>query len=315
MTTEGIEDQSRTRPRWDFREVNVLLVVILAAITGVLALVGWWWRPGSSAYPPVSRRLALTVYADARSLVMTVRRVGDDGAELTLYDDDRFGLASGAHGVTPRGWRVGIDGLGRGRVLRRPGSGPVPIPAGDAGLDHTRMMIGPVHVVRVGGLPDAGHVPPVAIVPDAPDAPLYLRIRWAHHAPVGRDGAYLSAQLPGVVVDEEPGADGSPLPMDATLLPAAGDVGGFSIQASEAPTVTAFRSWTWRRGATSDATQRFIGPHYAFDPVAFTALNVSETQHENVRTFFVGVLLGVAGGAVLGLILELVKIRRRADGA
>ena len=42
--------------------------------------------------------------------------------------------------------------------------------------------------------------------------------------------------------------------------------------------------------------------------------NVAETQQENVRAFIAGVLLGIAGGAVITLIAELVKIRRIRSG-
>jgi hypothetical protein len=305
MTTDAPAPRRRVT-RWDFREVNVLVLVVLLAITAILAVVGWWYRPGSTAYPTVPRRLAFTVNADARSLVTTLRRVGDDGAVLTLYDDDRFGLGDEGHGVTPRGWSVGISGLGTGRVVRHPTGGAVPYPADQAADIHTQMAIPAVRtrppLTEVGG-------PSLIFEPVAPDAPLYLQVRWASDAPVRLDGAYVSAQLPGVSVSW-PNAAPASLPMAMTLSPAAGDVGRFSVQATIGPTFTA-RSWTWQVDAASSNGPLDSQSSTTFEPVAMSAVNVSATQQESVRTFFVGVLLGIAGGAVLGVILELVKIRRR----
>src|SRR4051812_2717156 len=149
------------RARWDFREVNVLLVVVLVALTGVMAAIGWWYRPGSSAYPTVGRRLALSVKADTRSLVLTMTRTRSGGAVLTLYDDDRFFAGSSAHGVTPGGWTVGIDGLGAGRVVRRPRGETVPIPAEQTPFDHDRMPIPRVHGGATHALTEVGAVPEV----------------------------------------------------------------------------------------------------------------------------------------------------------
>jgi hypothetical protein len=312
MTTDA-EEPGRARARWDFHEVNVPVVVVLIAITAVLTVVGWWYRPGSTAYPTVSRRLAFTVVADARSLVMTLRRVGTDGAVLTLYDDDRFYAGAAAHGVTPGGWRIGIDGLGTGKVVRRPqpqprGSG-VPIPPGHAGLDHEFAPIPRVTGGRTPVLPDVGHVARLTYHPVSADAPLYLQIRWDSKAPVRLDGAYLTAQLPGVSVVWS-GAAPASVPLATTLAPGAGDVGRFALQATVGPTVTAARSWTWQLDQTPAQATPYEAKNVAFTPIAFSAVNVSETQRESVRVFLSGVLLGIAGGAVLGVVLELVKIRR-----
>lgn len=319
MTNAGEEPGSHDRApapgaRWDLSDVSIRLVVVMLVLTAVIAVLGWQYRPGTGAYPTVPRRLALTIDADTRSLVLTLERTGSDGAILTVYDDDRFGAVAAAHGVTPGGWGIGIDGLGTGRVVRDPGPGRVPIPPDQSLFDHMPMRLPAVHRAAPVRLPDIGPVPAARFVPDADDAPLYLRIRWRTDAPVRLDGAYLGAQLPGVQVHWPGGAPES-VPMTTTLVPHAGDVGQFSIQATTGPSVTATRTWTWHFDATPSVGGAGQVPSGRFDPVAFSAVNVAATQDENVRAFLAGVLLGIAGGAVMTALVELVKIRRIRSAA
>src|SRR4051794_25259652 len=126
------------RSRWDVGDISVRLIVAMLVLTVVIAVLGWQYRPAGGGYPVVSRRLAITVDAEARSLVLTLARTGDDGAVLTLYDDDRFAAGPQGYGVTPGGWAVGLDGLASGRVVRDPGPGVVPIPADQSRFDHLR---------------------------------------------------------------------------------------------------------------------------------------------------------------------------------
>jgi len=114
-----------------------------------------------------------------------------------------------------------------------------------------------------------------------------------------------------------PGGARASIPMTATLTPRAGDTGQFSLQATTGPSVTGTRSWAWHLDATASASTSGAQPSGRFDPIAFSAASVAETQQENVRAFLSGVLLGIAGGAVITLIAELIKIRRvrgAADG-
>jgi hypothetical protein len=97
--------------------------------------------------------------------------------------------------------------------------------------------------------------------------------------------------------------------MTTTLLPRGGDVGQFSIQATESPSATEQRAWIWHRDASAVTTVNGAQGS-GFDPISFSGVDVSETQQENVRAFLAGVLLGIAGGAVITLIAELVKLRR-----
>ena len=206
--------------------------------------------------------------------------------------------------------KVLFDGLGAGRVVRDPGPGRVPIPADQTPFDHLPRAIPSVHRAEIAQLPDSDPGPATSYRPDSDDAPLYLQIRWRDHAPVRLDRAYLSAQVPGVEV-RWPGRAPVSIPMTTTLLPQAGDVGQFSLQATQGPSVTAPRSWAWNlQGPASPGTTAGERPIARFDPIAFSAVNISETQQENVRAFLAGVLLGIAGGAVITLIAELVKIRR-----
>ena len=128
------------------------------------------------------------------------------------------------------------------------------------------------------------------------------------------DGAYVSAQLPSVQVFWRGGGPAT-LPLAATLAPVAGDVGGFSLQATTGP-MTAARRWEWQLESVTNPPPPNGGqPSASFDPIAVSAVNVSETQRESARAFLSGVLLGVAGGALIGVIAELARIRRRTDEA
>lgn len=298
-----------SRARWDASDVSIRLVVVMLVITAVIAVLGWQYRPGTGAYPAVPRRLALSVTADAHSLVMTLARTGSDGAVLTLYDDDAIQVGGSSYGATPGRWKIGIDGLGTGTVVRDPGPGLVPVPPGQTAFDHTRLRLPQVHRVPRDRPLEGEPVPAESYRPVAAHAPLYLEIRWHDHAPVVLDGAYLSAQMPSVQLFWPDAAPAS-IPMATTLLPRAGDVGQFSLQATQGPSVTGPRSWTWHEEAPAITAPNALQPIARFDPIAFSAVNVSETQQENVRAFIAGVLLGIAGGAVITLIAELVKLRR-----
>ena len=301
-------DAEPRRARWDLSDVSIRLVVVMLVLTVVIAVLGWQYRPGSGAYPAVPRRLALTIDADVRSLVMTMTRSGTSGAVFTIYDDDALG-ATPAHGVTVGRWKVGIDGLGAGRVVRGPGPGDVPIPADAFKGDHIPVPIPRVEPFVPEQLTEPGPRHAANFRPVEKTAPFYLRIRWREHAPVALDGAYLSAQLPGVVLYWPGGAPAS-IPMTTTLTPRAGDAGQFSLQATTGPSVTGARSWAWHLDVAARATTSGAKPSARFDPIAFSAASVAETQQENVRAFLSGVLLGIAGGAVITLIAELIKIRR-----
>ena len=308
-------EASPRRARWDLSDVSVRLVVVMLVLTVLIAVLGWQYRPGSGAYPAVPRRLALTIDADARSLVMTMTRTGSGGAVLTIYDDDALETGP-AHGVTAGGWKVGIDGLGSGRVVRDPGPGVVPIPADAIKGNHIPVPIPRIEPFVPKQLTEPGPRQAANFKPVEKTAPFYLRIRWREHAPVALDGAYLSAQLPGLVLYWPGGAPAS-IPMTTTLTPRAGDTGQFSLQATTGPSVTGTRSWAWHLDATASASTSGAQPSGRFDPIAFSAASVAETQQENVRAFLSGVLLGIAGGAVITLIAELIKIRRvrgAADG-
>jgi hypothetical protein len=305
--TTGTGEEQRGA-RWDLSDVSVRLVVVMLVLTVLIAMLGWQYRPGSGAYPEVPRRLALTIYADARSLVMTMTRTGSSGAVLTIYDDDALG-ATPAHGVTAGGWKVGIDGLGAGTVVRDPGRGEVPIPPDASPFDHLRVPVPRVESFAPPRLTDLGPQPAANFRPVDAGAPFYLRIRWREHAPVALDGAYLSAQLPGVVLSW-PGDPPASIPMTTILTPRAGDLGQFSLQATTGPSVTGARSWTWHLDSAAHVATVGAQPSAGFDPIAFSAASVAETQQETVRAFIAGVLLGVAGGAVITLIAELIKVRR-----
>ena len=76
-------------------------------------------------------------------------------------------------------------------------------------------------------------------------------------------------------------------------LESGNNTANFAIQTDPQPTVSSPRSWAWIIKDTPQVLQ-------------LAATNSSATQRENNDAFYSGVLFGVVGGALIGLITELV---------
>jgi hypothetical protein len=122
---------------------------------------------------------------------------------------------------------------------------------------------------------------------------------WSKGAPVSLSGSYLSALLPSVEAPY-PGT----LRVTRTLYPDDGETTDFAIESTTQPTDTTPLAWQWssRFGSTN--------------PIRMAAVNVSGTQHDTYRGFLAGIVFGIAGGALITLISELVApFSRRRDQA
>ncbi len=72
------------------------------------------------------------------------------------------------------------------------------------------------------------------------------------------------------------------------------DTADYTIQSLQQPKVVMSDSWQWPADKTLP------------EPLAFAAVNTSETQHDTYDAFLSGIMFGVAGGALVSLIVELV---------
>jgi hypothetical protein len=127
----------------------------------------------------------------------------------------------------------------------------------------------------------------------------YFRLCWsAKNSPVSLDGPYLSASIPTVTTR---GAT----PVQIALLPHAGSTSSYSLQATPNPSGETGKMWTWGFDAAG------LG---STPPIYLAAVNVSATQQDTLRAFFAGIILGIAGGALIAILQELIApLSRRRD--
>ncbi len=76
----------------------------------------------------------------------------------------------------------------------------------------------------------------------------------------------------------------------------------FNVQSDPQPTVPGERSWTWVSHDLPEAVQ-------------LAAINSSDLQRENNNAFYAGILFGIAGGALVALVAELVRPFNRGKPA
>ncbi len=82
-----------------------------------------------------------------------------------------------------------------------------------------------------------------------------------------------------------------------------GTTADFSVQSVVLPSTDYGGGWQWSGRPLADT------------PLAVSAVNTSETQHDSYQAFLSGILFGVAGGALVAIIQELVAPFRAREGA
>lgn len=140
---------------------------------------------------------------------------------------------------------------------------------------------------------------------------LYFRLCWSSNAPVGLDGSYLSASLPEVAVQDSPAS----VPVTIVLVPHAGDTSSYSLQATPNPSQTDGSSWTWSDSSTSSTSlEGTVFTTTSTPPIYVAAVNAGGTQEDALRALFAGILLGIAGAALVAILQELISpLSRRRD--
>jgi len=121
-------------------------------------------------------------------------------------------------------------------------------------------------------------------------------ICWSHVAPVRLAGAYLSAQFAPVTL-----VYGHLQHVLSVLILKGADTSDFSIQSPVTPRSTNATSWSWFQAASTQS-------------IHLSAINVTTSQYENHQAFLSGIALGIAGGALITILQELVApFSRRKD--
>ncbi len=305
------QDGARTGGRIRRDEVNVVLVVLLVGMTAVIAWAGLARRPSGAVPPVVPRTLAIDVTTAIPGLgaagVLTLSRTPDNGAMLVLQNlaaADSAGPASGVTAAQPA-WAVTVSGAGSTAPCRY----PTQFSEDTGGAAQVRPVTPPV--ATVPPQVDPGRRSVLYGPRDPTDTFLYLELCWRSGGPVDLDGQYLGAQLPPVtwttsVPVTAPVDPSGAASFSESLVPADGDTSVYSIQANPNPTTFTSTGWQWAPAPVT-APGTGIGTTVSFPVVYFSGVNSATAQHDSQNAFLSGILLGLAGGAVLTLVAELAK--------
>jgi hypothetical protein len=187
-------------------------------------------------------------------------------------------------------WTVEIDNIGAGRVCTPHGEY-----VSNGGSTVTRLSPQKVSHPAVQAFVGDGPLPYRTVVQSTDF--MYVKLCWSRSAPVNLNGSYLSAQFPTVT-----SSNSAVLAVTRTLSPDAAETADFVIQSQVQPTSSTLDSWQW-------SVQ--VPPA---DSIRLSAVNISGTQHDTYRAFLSGIVFGIAGGALISLVTELVAplSRRRA---
>jgi len=260
--------------------LHVPLIIALFVIVVVISIVGWAWRPRSGGFPSVEGPEQVEITQNGtNSYTEVLQRTADNGATLTIQ-------AIAASGDVPSGsWTVSVWDPGSA-TLCTPGS--VVTEGGGAVFTVRHQTFTPYEGPLTGG---SGPTPTIKDVVST--GPLYVRLCWEAHGPVGLNGAYLNAQFADI------SANGRSVALTSELYPDGGNTANYTIQTLNQPTDAQPNSWSWTNQKSS------------FDPVALTGIDESVTQHEAYLNFLSGIAFGVAGGAAISLISELLAPLRK----
>jgi hypothetical protein len=262
--------------------LHVVGVTTLFVVTAALVATGWSLRPSSGGLTAVPTDLELSVAQASPAFAFTeVMASSGGGATLALSGQLQFTDAP------PTGpWLVGVQSLGAGHLCT-----PRVLTSNDYGRP---VKLAPQHVVlhpHVAHLSNLG-LPGRRVIGIAGNGVFYVRLCWDSGGPVAANGAYLSARFPILYVDVPGENTGSTRQLNVGSQ----DAADYAIQSVDHPTSVTQGGWQW----SSKSALSFS------DPLAFAAVNTTETQHDSYQAFLSGIVFGVAGGALVALIQELV---------
>jgi hypothetical protein len=257
--------------------LHLASVVALVVLTLGFGLVGWLVRPPSNGFPTVPGNVALLVGTPGwRSFSETLNSTAHHGVVLTLEGSPTA--------TTNRSWTLWVNEAGAARLCT---PRYVPVENGAASV----LIPGPQHVNP--HQPFATDTPGIGVDLLAIDGrgEMYVRLCWSSDAPMAFNGAYLSAVFPPV----QPYAIGrtSDYVISRTLNLGSVDAADYAVQSLAQPTDVIPGGWQWS------------GKPPASEPLQFSAVNSTETQHDTYLGFLSGIAFGVAGGAFVSLVLEL----------
>jgi hypothetical protein len=275
------------RPSSYISRIHLEVIAILLPIFVVLVAFGWITRPQSNGFSGVPANMVVIAYTPGanQGASEVLHRTADNGAVLDIT-------------VGPPGpmgaWTVDIESPNGAQLCT-----PSDLPAeGSPGLIFSGppTRLAPQHLTSLG---TRYGVPSYQV---KSRGPLYISLCWSSHGPVNLNGSFLNAQFPQLDVNSH--NQFLAVRMTNVLYPDDGDTADFVIQSPATPTTTSADSWQWTASTTS-----------ANSLLRLSAVNTSASQHQTFQGFLSGLALGLAGGALIAILLELVGPISRARDA
>lgn len=287
MTDDGGNASPAPAPSY-LSQLHLELIVALVAICAGLGVAGWLLRPQSGGFPSVPENIFLDVSGyKVDGVTETLTRTAGNGSVLDVEGD------TSALSVPPKaGWEVTISRTGAGTAWLDGGRlcPPAQVTESDSARAVASVVLARQRVTHSASSVGSGidfntNIQSTGLI--------YVRVCWASGGPVRLNGAYLSAEFPS--------ANYGSVPVDMTLFPAAGDTADFAFQSQLTPTISTPSSWEWPSVSPTSGLR-------------VSVVNASLTQHESYLSFLSGVVFGIAGGALVTLLQELLTpLSRRRD--
>lgn len=268
--------------------VHLEVIAILLPVFVILVALGWVTRPQSTGFSTVPDNVLVTLNANGINGVSEVlHRTADNGAVLDITADPPW--SAGA-------WTVGIDNLDGARLCT-PSELPNNVIPGLA-LSGRPTPVAPQRLTYLG---TSVGVPSYAV---KSKGPMSVRLCWPSDGPVNLNGSYLSAQFPDVDAHSNSQNRYVEVPMTLVLYAGGGNTADYAIQSRSTPTTFSADSWQWSAETTTASAL-----------LRLSAIDTSASQHQTFTAFLSGIALGLAGGALIAILLELVGPLSRARDA
>jgi hypothetical protein len=129
---------------------------------------------------------------------------------------------------------------------------------------------------------------------------LLVHLCWTDNSPIAISGSYLSANLPYVIAPDQIGTVTRVLQLPGTSLSA------YTLnQGIEPATTLTPQAWTWQSPLSTNTGSQ------ASAAISVFGSSIVGVQEASDRTFYSGILFGIAGGAIVSVVLVLPGLFKR----
>ncbi len=324
----GGEGEGRTSRRAGYlHEIQFVLVASLVLVCAATGIAAWHLHPASSGFPAIPQDLRIVTSGPNFNMTQTLTPTADGGATLQVDEplEDAAGkrslLDTGGYSIENAPGYTAESAGGLGPMVKLDGSA-IPneswsylvLNPGPARLCRSAPVFGEdvTNTYKAGKVELPWYAKPVSAFVVAvtfhladEDLPVpVICLHWSSGSPVAANGAYLSARFPpvhGIAVDAgqgtsqpDGGGDLATGTVTRVLTLTDATTSDFNVQSDPLATLSYQRSWIWVNHGLPQTLQ-------------LAAINSSDLQRENNNAFYAGILFGIAGGALVALIAELVR--------